>query len=104
MWFFSLVDFEFWCSGEDFSQHKFNLRISRIARELAKGSIYDSKSGPGSFHFFTSNIDKFEQWSDECQRFFLVLFEYHLPNVSDTLLEDIWRKQIKELFFSSIGG
>ena len=104
MWFFSLVDFEFWFSGQDVSQHNFNLRISRIARELAKGSIYDSNSGPGCFHFFTSNIVQFEQWSDECQRFFLVLLEYHLPNVSDILLEDTWRKQIKHLFVSSIDG
>ena len=34
----------------------------------------------------------------------MALFEYHLPNVSDTLVEDTWKIQVKELFVSSIEG
>lgn len=50
------------------------------------------------FHFFTSDISNFENWTEESHRLFLALFHYHLPNIADCLLADSWKGHLKHLF------
>ena len=100
LWFFSLVDFEFWCSGSDFNQESFNKRVCRISRTIPQRCCNSSGLASIPFHFFTSDIREFDSWTEESQRFFLVLSYYHLPNQVDELQDQCWKIQIQKVFTS----
>ena len=87
-WFFSLVDFKFWCQVENISVQQFNDRISRITESIPKVRTGHCKIDFDYFHFFLCDMSHFENWSEECQNLYSALFHYYLPNQAHLLLED----------------
>ena len=101
-WFFSIVDFDFWTKGDDFTQQKFYDRVAKIARDIP--NIHSNHRTVNIFYFFSSDVTNFNTWSMEAQEFFYALFAYHLPNDFYCLISENWQAQLKNLFEAKVAN
>ena len=74
--------------------------MCRISRIIPQRCCNPGGLASIPFHYFTSDIHEFDSWTEESQRFFLVLSYYHLPNQVDELLDECWKSQIQKVFTS----